>query len=79
VDRCGAVATMAERKKRAVGRPKVAAPMRSIVSLKGSDELEKWLDLLTEHSESGTRTNTLRRALKAFAAQEAFDKPIPKR
>jgi hypothetical protein len=78
VEDFGALATMAPKKK-SVGRPKAKSPMRSIVSLKGTDELEKWLDLLTEHSESGTRTNTLRRALKAFATQEAFDKPIPKK
>jgi hypothetical protein len=79
VDHAGAVATMAKREKKSVGRPKAPSPMKSIVSLKGSDELAIWLDELTEASESGTRSNTLRRALKAFAAQEDFAKPIPKR
>lgn len=62
------------------GRPKATSPLHSIVSLKGSDELEAWLERLTEKSESGTRTNTLRRALKLFAeAQGMHDDPIPRR
>lgn len=82
----GAVATMARPKtpkrpdaKKTIGRPKADTPMKSIVSLKGSEDLEVWLDELTEHTESGTRTNALRRALKAFAERESFEKPIPKR
>lgn len=65
--------------KNPVGRPKAASPMRSIVSLKGSEELELWLDRLTEHSESGTRTNALRRGLKALAEKVNFEEAMPKR
>lgn len=74
----GATATMAT-KKRPRGRPKAAKPMKSIVSLKGTEELAVWLDGLTLHSESGTQTNTLRRALKAFAKGQGYEREMPER
>jgi hypothetical protein len=73
---------MPPKKKAKRGRPKSATPvtpLHSIVSLKGSDELEAWLDELTAFSESGTRSQTLRRALRAFAEEQEFGKPIPPR
>jgi len=53
--------------------------IRGLGLLKGSEELELWLDRLTEHSESGTRTNALRRGLKALAEKVNFEEPQPKR
>ena len=68
------------KKKAPRGRPKLGVePLRSIVSLKGSEELEAWLDRLTRHSESGTRSQTLRRALRAFAEEQKFNESIPPR
>jgi hypothetical protein len=65
--------------KKPVGRPKAEKPLRSIISLKGTEDLEGWLDRLTEHSESGTRSNTLRRGLKALAEKVAFEEAMPRR
>lgn len=79
MDESGALALMPPKKKPTRGRPKAESPLRSIVSLKGSDELEAWLDKLTELSESGTRSQTLRRALRAFADEQGLTDPIPKR
>lgn|GEM_PF-4969557 len=81
-DSSGAIATMPPKKddkKARVGRPKTDKPLHSIVSLKGTDELEAWLDGLTETSDSGTRAQTLRRALKAFAAEQGYEPPMPKK
>ena len=61
------------------GRPKASKPLKSIVSLKGTDELEVWLDGLTEHVDAGTKAHALRRALRALAESAAYPKPMPKR
>ena len=75
----GATVDMSKPRKSPVGRPKAEIPIHSIVSLKGSADLETWLDELAEVSESGTRAHTLRRALKAFAESQGLKTPMPKR
>jgi hypothetical protein len=75
----GAMATMPQKPKKGRGRPKVQSALRSIVSLKASDDFEKWLDGLVKASESGTRANAIKRALRAFAEEQEYDDPIPER
>lgn len=53
--------------------------VRSVVSLKASQEFEEWLDEFVDFSGSGTRANAMKRAIKAFATEEKFPKPPPKR
>jgi hypothetical protein len=68
-------------KKRAakVGRPATTEPVRSLVSLKGTDAFEEWLDRLVDHSHQGTRALLLKNALRVFAEREGFKEPQPKR
>lgn len=62
------------------GRPSTGVePLRSIVSLKGSSDLEKWLDELTEAGKCATRSHAIRRALEEFALKVMPSKPMPKR
>lgn len=76
----GVITAMPPEKAPKRGRPKsVPSPLRSIVSLKGSEELEGWLDRLTEASSSATRSHTIRRALKVFADSVGFTEEVPKR
>jgi hypothetical protein len=75
----GDSAVMPQRPKKGRGRPRAPSPLRSIVSLKGSQELEEWLDRLVRLSESGTRSNALRRALRAFAQEQGFEESLPDR
>jgi hypothetical protein len=75
----GALAIMPPKKRKAaVGRPKSPEPMHSILSLKGTPEMEAWLDELVEATDLGTRTLLLRHALKMYAESRGF-RPIPKR
>lgn len=82
----GVAATMAEPKKikkasgkKPIGRPKADTPLRSIVSLKGSDELEGWLDGLVDHAHQGTRSLLLKNALREYGENHGYPKPLPKR
>jgi hypothetical protein len=54
-------------------------PMHSIVSLKGTDDFEVWLDELVDHARQGTRTLLLRNSLAEYAENHGFKKPQPKR
>lgn len=51
----------------------------SVVALKGSLDMEQWLDMLVKKTESGTRTNALRRGLRALADEYGVKDPIPDR
>ncbi len=68
-----------KKKKSAGGRPPEPEPIRSLVSLKGTAALEKWLDDLVEHSRQGTRTLLIKNALRKWAETEGFKPPQPKR
>lgn len=73
----GALLDMAKNK--SAGRPKVPEPVRSLAALKGTDAMEAWLDQLTKHSESGTRMNTIKRALRHFAKAQGLEDAMPER
>ncbi len=70
---------MAPRKKPVKGRPKAEEKAHSIAMLKGSDELEEWLDGLVLHANLRTRSLTLWHGLNALADRLGYDKPMPKR
>lgn len=53
--------------------------LRSIVALKGTDDLDGWLDGLVDHTRLGTRTQLVRNALRALAESVGFTDPMPKR
>jgi hypothetical protein len=76
----GASAIMAAKKRASKpGRPAMVRPMHSIVSLKGTDDFEVWLDELVDHARQGTRTLLLRNSLAEYAENHGFKKPQPKR
>lgn len=77
MDASGALLDMP--KKKPVGRPKEPDPVRSLASFKGTDEMETWLDELTVASESGTRMNTIKRALRHFAKAQGLERAMPDR
>lgn len=87
MDGSGALATMppknakgrGEKGKRPVGRPPEVEQIRSLVSLKGTDELEKWVDELVDFDNRGTRTLLMRVALKEYGQKIGFPKPMPAR
>jgi hypothetical protein len=54
-------------------------PLYSLVSLKGSEDIEKWLDALVEHTHLGTRSLLIRNALRVYAESVKFIEPMPKR
>lgn len=66
-------------KKTKGGRPKAPEPIKSLVSLKGSEAFERWLDELVEHARQGTRALLTKNALADFAERHGFTKPQPKR
>lgn len=53
--------------------------LRSLVSMKGTDEFEVWLDELVSHARQGTRTLLLKNALAEYAESHGFKKPQPRR
>lgn len=76
----GATATMPEKKsKPKAGRPPEPEPLRSLISLKGTDEFERWVDGLVDHAHQGTRTLLLKNALREFAENHKYGKAQPKR
>jgi hypothetical protein len=75
----GAAVTMPPKKKAKVGRPKTEEPLRSLLSLKGSERFEVWLDALVDHAHQGTRSLLVRNALREFAEKSGFSDPMPKR
>ncbi len=70
--------TMPPKKKR-VGRPKAPQPLRSLISLKGTEDLEAWIEGLVKKARVGTRAQALRNALEAYAADCGYDAPMPER
>ncbi len=77
----GGLAVMARAKasKPKIGRPKSTEPARSIMSVKGSDAMERWVDGLVDHAHQGTRALLVRNALRVFAESVGYEPPIPKR
>lgn len=75
----GTTATMARPKKKKVGRPPEREPLRSLLSIKGSDAFEAWIDGLVDHAHQGTRSLLIRNALRVFAEQSGYEPPQPKR
>jgi len=61
------------------GRPKAAKPLKSLLSIKGTDDFEAWIDGLAEHCHLGTRSLAIRNSLRVFAEQQGYDKELPKR
>lgn len=53
-------------------------PSRSLASLKGTVELEEWVDGLVDHARQGTRVLLVRNALREFAESKGFREPMPK-
>jgi hypothetical protein len=51
----------------------------SLVSLRGTEAFETWLDELVEHTHQGNRTLLLKNALKVFAESQGFKDLMPKR
>jgi hypothetical protein len=62
-----------------VGRPAEPKPLKSLVSMKGTDDFEAWLDDLVDHARQGTRTLLLKNALAEYAENHGFKRPQPKR
>jgi len=75
----GALLDMPPKKAKGAGRPKAAKPLRSLISLKGTEDFELWVDGLVEHAHLGTRTLLLRNALREFASLVKYSDPMPKR
>jgi hypothetical protein len=51
----------------------------SLVSLRGTEAFETWLDELVEHTHQGNRTLLLKNALREFAEFQGFKDLMPKR
>lgn len=60
------------------GRPRSGMPLKSLLSLKASDDYEAWLDELVEHARLGTRSLLVRNAVREFAEKHGF-RPPPRR
>lgn len=73
-----ATATMAKRRS-VGGRPPEPEPLRGLISLKGTNAMEEWIDNLVDRTRQGTRTLLLKNALRAFAEQHGIDDPMPRR
>lgn len=65
----GGTETAVVPKKRRAGRPATDRPLKSLLSIKGSDEFEVWLDDLVEATHLGSRTQLIRNALRVYADQ----------
>ena len=74
----GAVLDMATPKKRPVGRPKAAKPLKTVVALKDDEAFEAWLHRAAEFARQPSRANFVRIALEDWAKHEGFEMP-PKR
>jgi hypothetical protein len=79
MDPSGAVAEMPKQPKRGKGRPREPKPMKSLVSLKGTEDFEEWLDELVDHAHQGTRSLLMKNAIREYAERHDFKKPMPKR
>lgn len=73
-----ATATMAKRKS-VGGRPPEPEPLRGLISLKGTNAMEEWIDGLVDHTHQGTRTLLLKNALREYAQNHGYDEPQPRR
>jgi hypothetical protein len=62
-----------------IGRPKSAEPGKSIMSVKGTDAMEQWVDGLVDFAHQGTRALLVRNALRVYAESIGYEPPIPKR
>src|SRR5690349_10297209 len=69
--------TLTMAKKKAAGRPKAAAPLKSIAALKGTAEFETWLDGLATKAGSRTRIDAIWRGLKMLAESVGHNDPMP--
>lgn len=73
-----AIATMAKRKS-VGGRPPEPEPLRGLISLKGTEALEAWIDGLVDHTHQGTRALLVKNALREYAERHGYEKPQPRR
>ena len=62
------------------GRPKSSAegPKSNVVSIRGSEEWRDWVGRLADHSRLKV-ADVIDRALLAYAKQEGFNEPAPRR
>ena len=62
------------------GRPKASAegPKSNVVSIRGSVEWRAWVGRLADHSRLKV-ADVIDRALLAYAKQEGFNEPAPRR
>jgi hypothetical protein len=64
--------------KKKPGRPKAAEALKSIASLKGTEDFEQWIDELVNLTGSRTRVTVIWQALKEYGASKGH-RPMPSR
>lgn len=69
---------MPKKRPKAVGRPKVVEPKRSLASLKGGDLYAQWLNGLVDHTHLPI-TILIEHALREYAQSHGYEAVQPKR
>jgi hypothetical protein len=65
--------------KKKAGRPREPKPLKSLLALRGTEDLEAWIDEFVDFVGDANRANLVRNAMRCYAEREGFAKPLPKR